>query len=71
MKIINSIVEQISGTDNEKERLEKETQDLFSIALNLSKEMGIDNEFVKRHYCSILYAIGYYNEAEKVISRPF
>jgi hypothetical protein len=41
------------------------------MALNLSKEMGIDNEFVKRHYCCILYAIGYYNEAEKVIINKF
>ena len=33
--------------------------------------MGIDNEFVKLHYCCILYAIGYYNEAEKVIEILF
>jgi hypothetical protein len=67
MKIINSIVEQINVTENEKEKLDKEIQDLFTIVLNLSKDMGIDNEFIKGHYACILFSINYYDEAQKIM----
>ena len=54
-------------TENEKEKLEKDIQDLFTIVLNLSKEMGIDNEFIKGHYCCILFSKNYYYEALKIM----
>lgn len=56
----------MNETEDEKAKISKEIPDLFSMALNLSKDMGIDSEYVKRHYCCILFAIGYYSEAEKV-----
>jgi hypothetical protein len=66
---MNSILECVEEPTSIKSKLPKEITDHLNIVFNLSKDMGVDLEFIKRYYCCILYAMDYHSEAEKVSSK--
>ncbi len=66
-KTMNSIMETVELPVTTKSKLPKEIDECFSTIFNLSKDMGVDLEFIKGYYCSMLYALDYHNEAEKVL----
>ena len=61
-------MENVENPTTIKSKLPKETAEIFNIVFNLSKDMGVDVEYVKRYYCCMLYAVDYHAEAEKVNS---
>ena len=65
-KAMNSIMEHVDAPISIKSKLPKEIDDNFNTIFNLSKDMGVDLEFIKGYYCCMLYAFDYHNEAEKV-----
>jgi hypothetical protein len=52
---------------NVKSRLQGDVTEHLNIVFNLSKDMGVDFEYIKRYYCCILYGLDYYGEAEKTL----
>jgi hypothetical protein len=64
---MNAIMENVENPTNVKSRLPSEITDNLNIVFNLSKDMGIDFEYIKRYYCCLLYALDYHYEAEKVL----
>ena len=68
---MNAIMEGIDSPVNVKAKLCKEIAENLNIVFNLSKDMGVDFEFIKRYYCCILYALDYHSEAEKVSLNKF
>ena len=63
---MNSIMENVEVPTSIKAKLGKEVTDNLNIVFNLSKDMGVDVEYIKRYYCCMLYALDYHSEAEKV-----
>ena len=63
---MNAIMENVDVPSNVKSKLPKEVSDNLNIVFNLSKDMGVDIEYMKRYYCCMLYALDYHSEAEKV-----
>ena len=70
---MNCMLEDVEQPATIKSKLPKETVDHLSIVFNLSKDLAVDLEFIKRYYCCVLYAFDYHSEAEKVgslVTRP-
>ena len=65
-RAMNAIMENVDVPSNVKSKLPKEVSDNLNIVFNLSKDMGVDIEYMKRYYCCMLYALDYHSEAEKV-----
>ena len=63
---MNAIMENVENPTSIKSKLPKEIDDNFNTLFNLSKDMGVDPEFIKGYFCCMLYALDYHNEAEKV-----
>lgn len=63
---MNAIMEDVEEPTSVKSKLPKEINDHLNIVFNLSKDMGVDIEYIKRYYCCMLYAFDYHSEAEKV-----
>jgi hypothetical protein len=63
---MNAIIENVDVPTSVKAKLGKEVSDNLNIVFNLSKDMGVDVEYIKRYYCCMLYALDYHSEAEKV-----
>lgn len=63
---MNSIMENVENPVTIKSKLAKEVNDNLETVFTLSKEMGVDSEYIRRNYCCILYALDYHSEAEKV-----
>ena len=61
-----AILETVENPSSVKSKLANEIHENLVIVSNLSKDMGVDPEFVKRYLCCMLYAIDYHAEAEKV-----
>jgi hypothetical protein len=66
-KALNAILEQVELPTNIKCKLPKEVSDNLNMVFNLSKDMGVDDEYVKSYYCCMLYALDYHSEAEKLL----
>lgn len=64
---MNSIMENVENPANIKSKLTKDINDIIETVFTLSKEMGVDLEYIKRNYCCVLYALDYHSEAERVI----
>ena len=47
---MNSIMEKVNAPLNIKSKLDKEVTDNLNIVFNLSKDMGVDVEYIKRYY---------------------
>lgn len=65
-KALNAIMEHVEYPTNLKSKLSQEISSNLNIVFNLTKDMGVDNEYIKRYYCCMLYALDYHGEAEKV-----
>ena len=63
---MNAIMENVDVPSSTKSKLDKEVSDNLNIIFNLSKDMGVDVEYIKRYYCCMLYSLDYHSEAEKV-----
>ena len=66
-KAMNAIMANVESPANIKAKLSKEITDNLNIVFNLSKDMGVDFEYIKRYYCCMLYALNYHSEAEKIL----
>lgn len=66
-KAINSVLENATYPKNTKSKLPKEYDKNLETIFSLSKDMGVDSEFIKGYYCCMLYAIDYHNEAEMIL----
>jgi hypothetical protein len=60
-------MENVDNPTNIKSKLPIEVNDDLNIVFSLSKDLGVDIEYVRRYYCCMLYALDYHAEAEKVI----
>lgn len=52
---------------NVRSKLADEVNENLNIVFSLSKDMGCDEEYIKRYYCCLLYALDYHYEAEKIL----
>ncbi len=59
-------MENVQSSTSVKSRLENDINDNLNIVFNLSKDMGVDFEYIKRYFCCLLYGLDYHYEAEKV-----
>ena len=64
---MNAILEHVDNPTHVKCKLPKNVLDNLNIVFNLSKDMGVDSEYINRFYCCVLYALDYHSEAEKVL----
>jgi hypothetical protein len=64
---MNALLEHVENPTSVKSKLPKDVQDNLNIVFNLSKDMGVDSEYINRFYCCVLYALDYHSEAEKVL----
>lgn len=65
-KALNSIMENVQNPISIKSKLADDVKENLAIVFNLSKDLGVDLEYLKRYYCCLLYALDYHSEAEKV-----
>lgn len=49
-----------------KSKIADDINDNLKIVFNLSEDMGVDKEYIKRYYCCMLFAMDYQHEAEKI-----
>ena len=66
---MNSIMENVENPTSIKSKLAKEVNDIIETVFKLSKDMGVDLEYIKRNYCCNLYALDYHSESEKVFQK--
>jgi hypothetical protein len=59
-------MERVESPASIKSKLNKEVSDHLNMVFSLSKDIGVDTEFIKMYYCCMLYALDYHGEAEKV-----
>jgi hypothetical protein len=59
-------MENVENPITVKSKLNKEVTDNLNMVFNLSRDMGVDSEYISRYYCCVLYALDYHSEAEKV-----
>ncbi|RNA40948.1 rab3 GTPase-activating non-catalytic subunit-like, partial [Brachionus plicatilis] len=66
-KALNSIMKQVKNPTNIRLKLPEDVNESLTTVFNLSKDMEVDSEFIKRYYCCLLYALDYHFEAEKIL----
>lgn len=66
-KALNAIMKDVDRPANVRSKLADEVNENLNIVFNLSKDMGVDEEYIKRYYCCLLYALDYHYEAEKIL----
>ena len=64
---MNAIMANVEIPTNVKAKLSNEIKKNLDIVFGLSKDMGIDFEYIKRYFCCMLYALDYHEEAEKML----
>lgn len=58
---------EVENPANVRSKLSDEVNENLNIVFNLSKDMGVDEDYMKRYYCCVLYALDYHFEAEKIL----
>lgn len=64
---MNAIMKDVEFPTSVKSKLSDDINENLSIVFNLSKELGVDEEYMRRYYCCLLYALDYHYEAEKIL----
>lgn len=60
-------MKEVEEPTNVRSKLADDVVENLNLVFSLSKDMGVDEEYIKRYYCCLLYALDYHYEAEKIL----